>query len=371
MVRLSPWALGTALCLAAGCASIRLGGSLGDPAEGGPRLPIERVWERDVQAAFGPGAPHLTTRYALVGTRRGEVVILDLEDGEIAGAQGFGESIEGALGVGPSATVLYIPTAERRGGIIAFDVRAGRQLWAWRGGGVMGGAVLVDGVVVVGALDGRVIGLDAATGEVRWEDAPDAPRHIHAASLAIGGGRVVVADDRGRVTVREAATGTAVLTVEVGEPIYRTPAQDGPHLYVATTRGTLAQIDLTTGSQRTLFSADGDLRLTTPAVGAPGVAVGLTDGSVVAVDPGTGDVRWTYRTDGNVSAAPLWVGDTLFVGTMDQRVVALDGRTGAEVWSDTVRGRVKSALAAGGRTLVVLTEPRHVVAYRTVGRGDS
>lgn len=371
MARLSPWALGVVLCLAAGCASIRLGGPLGDRSDGGPRLPVERVWERDVQAAFGPGGPHLTSRYALVGTRRGEVVILDLEDGEIAGAQGFGESIEGSVGVGPSSSVLYIPTAERRGGVTAFDVRVGKRLWEWQGGGVVGGAVIVDGVVVVGTLDGRTAGLDAATGEVRWEDAPDSPRHIHAAPLAIDGGRVVLVDDRGRVSVREAATGAAVLTVEVGEPIYRMPARDGQYLYVATTRGTLARVDLATGTARPLYVTGGDLRMTTPAVGALGVAVGLTDGSVVAVDPATGDVRWTYRTDGNVSAAPLWVGETLFVGTMDQRVVALDGRTGAEVWSDTVRGRVKSALAAGGQTLVVLTEPRHVVAYRTAGRGDS
>ncbi|MEM6287875.1 MAG: PQQ-binding-like beta-propeller repeat protein [Bacteroidota bacterium] len=352
--------------LLAGCSSIRLGVPLGASEAGTPSGPLERAWERDAQGAFGPSAAQITEAFVVVGTRRGEVVVIDRADGRVAGVGEFGESVEGAVALSADGVVIYVPRAERRGGVTAYDVRNGRQQWRWDGGATSAGVVRLGDVVVAATLDGRAVGLDAASGEALWETRPDSTAQFHAAPVAVGPEAVLFADDRGRVTLREAATGDVRWTQSIRTPVYERPAVDDAQVYVATTRGLLVALDRETGQIRWTRDARAEEkpRLSAPAVADGAVAVGGTDGVVVVYDAQTAEERWRTRFDANVSAAPLWMGDRLMVGTFDGRIVALDAATGAEVWEDDLRGRVKSALVAADDLLIVLTEPRHVVAYR-------
>ncbi len=358
-----------ALSLLAGCSSIQLGTGLGAPVSDGPRLPVERAWERDVQGAFGPSAAYVTAPFVVVGTRQGEVVVLDRASGRIEGVGEFGASVEGRIAVSADGEVLYVPLADEDGGVVAYAVRNGTERWRWKGAAVEGGVLLQNGALIVATLGGEVLALDEATGEPRWTVGLAPGAHVHAAPVEVDEQAVIVVDDRGDVRRLDTASGTAAWTVTVGAPAYDAPAVAGGVVYVPTTRGTLHALDAETGRERWVHEVGAGVRVSTPAVAGDRVAIGTTADGVRLIDAATGALRWRYPTDGNVSAAPLWVGETLFVGTMDERVVVLDGATGEEVWSDAVRGRVKSALAAGGGLVVVLTEPRHVVAYRAADPG--
>ena len=361
--RLLAGAVAVVACLT-GCSQIQLGSALGQPTAEAPGLPLGLSWERDADGAFGPSAAHVTDRYVVVGTRAGEVVVLDRESGRVAGSGEFGQSVEGQLAASADGETIYVPTAEKGGGVEAYDVRRGRQRWRWRGGAVEGGVALVGDVLVVAALDGRVVGLDAATGEVRWERPPVSDEQIHAAPVPIGTD-VLVADDRGRVTRVDVQTGMKRWEIDAGGPVYATPVVAFDVVYVSTTRGAVGQYDVETGGASWRFEAGRTLRASSVAVGDGTVAVGLSDGTVRAFDELTGAERWRFETDGNVTAAPAWIGDRLAVGTLDKRLVLLDGADGRELWSTELRGRVKSALAVGGGLLVALVEPRHVVAFHT------
>ncbi len=348
----------------AGCSTIQLGASLGDASDEAPGLPLDLLWERDADGAFGPAAARVTNRYVVVGTRKGEVVVLNRETGRVEGTGEFGASVEGQIAVSESGEVIYVPTAERRGGVEAYDVRRGRRLWRWGEGGVQGGVALVGTTVVAGTLDGRVVGLDAASGAVLWERAAAEGVQIHAAPLAVQAD-VVVADDAGGVVRLGAATGEERWRVAVGAPVYAAPALAGGAVYVSTTRGSVTRLDGATGAVAWANQEPVPLRATTVAASPTGLAVGYSDGTTRGLDPATGAERWRVLGDGNVSAEPVWIGDRVAVGTLDKRLVVIDGTTGREEWSTELRGRVKSALAVGGGLLVVLVEPRHVVAFHT------
>ena len=370
--RTPAWARGLALGVlavsAAACSSIQLGGPLGTPSAEAPSLPLDLLWERDAGAAFGPSAARVTDRYVVVGTRKGEVVVLDRESGRVTGSREFGRSVEGQLATTAAGETLFVPTADRDGTVVAFDVQSGRRRWRWLGGAVQGGVTYVGGadggMVGVATLDGRVVGLDPATGAERWTRPSTAPGQIHAAPVPVGGD-VVVADDRGAVVRLSSATGAETWRADVGGPVYAAPAVDGGAVYVSTTRGGLARLDAATGETVWAVQDDSPLRVSTAAASAAGLAVGLSDGTVRGLDPATGAERWRTRYDGSVTAAPVWIGDRLAVGTLDGRLAVIDGRTGREEWSTELRGRVKSALAVGGGLLVALVEPRHVVAFHT------
>lgn len=352
------------LLVLTGCSTIRLGGTLGNPDDAPPTLPLGQLWERDAAGAFGPSAAWISGDYVVVGTRKGEVLVLDRETGRVEGTGEFGESVEGQLAVSASGDRLYVPTAERGGGVEAYDVRRGRRVWSWDEGGVQGGVVRAGGTVVVATLDGRIVGLDEADGSPRWERVAADGAQVHAAPAELGGD-VVVADDRGRVLRLDADTGAEVWRAEVGAPVYATPAVSDVAVYVSTTRGGLTRLAAATGETEWVVQDEAPLRVSTAATGPVGLAVGFSDGTVRGIDPATGNERWRALSDGAVSAAPVWIGDRVAVGTLGGRLVLVDGQSGQEEWSTELRGRVKSALAVGGGLLVVLVEPRHVVAFHS------
>lgn len=347
-----------------GCSTISLGAALGDASAEPPGLPLDLLWERDADGAFGPSAAHVTDRYVVVGTRKGDVVVIDRETGRVEGSGEFGDSVEGQLAVSPNGEVLYVPTVGGGGGVEAYDVRRGRRVWRWRGGQAQAGVVRVGETLVVPLLDGRLAGLDVATGDVRWERASPTGVQFHAAPLALGTD-VVVADDAGTVVRLRALDGAEQWRAEVGAPVYAAPTADPEAIYVSTTRGDLARLGIATGDVRWHVRDELPLRVSSAAVGALGLAVGYSDGTVRGVDPATGAERWRMQGDGNVTAEPVWIGDRVAVGTLDQQLIIVDGRTGREEWSTELRGRVKSALTVGGGLLVVLVEPRHVIAFHT------
>ena len=363
-----PTALAAVLVAAlAGCATLDLGGPLGAPAEGGPAPPLEQDWAQSVGAAFGPAAPTVTERYVTVGTRRGEVVVLDRETGAPRGAVSLGNSVEGQIGVSPGGGVLYVPTAEEKGGVVAYDVATGAERWRWRGGPVVGGAVATGDRVVASTLAGATVGLDAATGEPVWTRASPEGTQVHAAP-ALAGADVVVADDRGTVVRLDRQSGAVRWTASVGQPVYAAPTVDGADVLVSTTRGRVARLDAATGAAVWTVDANETLRATSAAVSGESVIVGFSDGTTRALDRATGAERWRHVSDGTVTARPAVLGDFVAVGTMDRQLAVVEAATGRQVWSAELRGRTKSALGVGGGRLYVLVEPGHVVAFRTAAR---
>ena len=360
--------------LLTGCGSIQLARPFAPAAPtDAPAPPLVRVWETDVEAAFGPAAPVVggTADGAAiaVGTRNGRVVVLDAASGDRIGSLGFGASVDAGLALSPDGQTAYVAVARGRFAVVAQTLRTGARRWGWRpdsaAQAVDAGLVLAAGVVVAPLHDGTVLGLDAATGAERWRVLGTPGAQNHAAPTDVGRGVVAVCDDRGTVRALDAATGRVIWTATAGAPVVSAPTLADGRLLVGTTRGTLAALDAVTGAVLWTATLDpaGRARLAQPSAASGRVVVGLTDGRVVALDAATGAALWTWTGTGAVVSAPLASGGSVYVGTMDRRLVALDAATGSETWSTEVRGRIKSAFAVADGRLVVLSEPRHVSAF--------
>ena len=101
--------------------------------------------------------------------------------------------------------VMYV--TEPPSTVTALDTHSGRQLWSWTpviaaDVRVIGfppvnrGVALIDDTVVVGTIDGRLVGLDARSGAVRWETMVaenDTGHSVTAAPLAVDG-KLLVGD---------------------------------------------------------------------------------------------------------------------------------------------------------------------------------
>ena len=359
--------------LLGGCNTLRLGTPAPDAAPTAVSAPpLERLWERNVNAGFGPAAPLVLGEHVLVGTREGDVVLLDAETGAVDGRQSFGDSVEGPLAFSAGRRLLYVASA-LPGQVIAHDLVRGERAWRWKSrdlGTPDAGVVHVRGHVVAPLSDGHIVGLDATDGARRWLVRPDSTARFVAPPVVVDD-VVVVVDDRGQVRRIDPAAGTVQSTVSVGGAVEHAPTVAGGLLVVPRTDGYLVAVDLAAMATRWRVPFSESARVP-PRVGPPAAAAvggrahivaGATNGRTVAVDAATGRVAWVRDFDAHANGTPLVSGGFVYIGTTDQRVLALDAASGETRWETSVRGRVKSGLAAADGVLFVLTEPRHVVAF--------
>ena len=219
---------------------------------------------------------------------------------------------------------LYITTAWSL--VHAFDVRGGERLWTYdpqvdRAKGrdaccdvVNRGVAAWDGKIFVGTLDGRLVALDSASGDVEWEVATvDAalPYTITGAPRVVKG-KVLIGNGGAEYGVRGFVTAYDAETGEQAWRFYTVPGNpaDGYESDVMT-----AAADTWTGAWWNLggggtvwdaMAYDPELDLLYIGVGngspwnqalrSPGGGDNLFLSSIVALDPDDGSYRWHYQT---------------------------------------------------------------------------
>ena len=208
----------------------------------------------------------------------------------------------------------------------ALDARSGEHLWTWdpevdrekiKHGccdAVNRGVAVWDGQVFVGVFDGRLVALDAATGEVNWEKLtvdPDRPYTITGAPRVIDG-KVLIGNGgaefgvRGYISAYDAASGDMIWR------FYTIPGNpesgfesEAMKMAAETWNGEWWVI----GGGGTVWDSmayDPDLDLLYIGVGngtpwnreirSPGGGDNLFLSSIVALKPDTGEYVWHYQT---------------------------------------------------------------------------
>lgn len=379
-VRLLRTLLPAAVALAAGCGGLSLPGGIRPEAGdwtadgGGPRRsavasswilpPLAPVWEAELGSGAGRGSPLLTDSVVVIATLRGEILVFDARTGARLGGLGLGETITGSPAL--SGDTLYVPFANARTSVLAYDLRRGTTLWRASCGDVEASLLLAAGCVYAATTGGTLVCLDAATGAERWTfTLPDnrARKGIRSAPAADGSLVVFGADD-GYVYALDAATGAERRRWNTGAPVTASPALVQGLVLAANLRGDLLALD--SAAVRWRHAAGSPVRGGIAA--ADGMAiVGTSAGRVRAVDLGTGDLLWERETAGGVDAGGAISGSLYYAGTLRGRLMALRLADGATVWEDSLGGRVKSAPAAAHGLLVVAADNRLLRGYRRAG----
>ena len=139
-------------------------------------------------------------------------------------------------------------------------------------------------------------------------------------------------------------------------PIASSAAVSGETLYFVSSAGSLAALDVKTGTPRWVYAVEfekkfeaknlhglspaaqtipdaWDIFTSSPAVANGMVYFGSGDGNVYAVDATTGLLQWKFPTKDVVHSSPAVAGNTVYVGSWDSSLYALDAQTGQQRWS--------------------------------------
>jgi len=247
--------------------------------------------------------------------------------------------------------VAYIGST---GGVFnALKASDGARLWAFAAGRPIYGEAQVDGDAVYFVCDnGYLFKLKRATGDEAWRyDLGDARvsrvlghAAVHewdwqAPKPVVAEGVVYVGAGDGSVHAVDAATGVARWRTTVAGRIRTTAAVDGTRVIVASTTGVVHALDRATGS--VLWTHDTGAHVDTAPVAFDGkIVVGNRGFGLVALAADTGLRVWrTYFWGSWVESTPRVVDGVLYVGASDlRRVSAIDARDGSVLWRSDVFG---------------------------------
>ena len=195
--------------------------------------------------------------------------------------------------------------------VVALDAATGRQFWRYNYtvaqaarpccGRVNRGVAILGNSLFMGTLDGRVIALNAKTGEVQWNVAIDRPEAGYALTVAplVVKDKVIVGPAGGEFGIRGYVL---ALDPKTGKELWRfytipAPGEPGSETWSgdAWKRGG--------GPIWTTGSYDPELNLMYWGVGNPGPdwngdgrpGDNLYTDSVIALDPDTGKLKWHYQ----------------------------------------------------------------------------
>lgn len=259
--------------------------------------------------------------------------------------------------------VLYIGAGD--GNLHAIDAATGATIWTFTAASpISSSPAVVDGLVYVGGEDGTLYTLNAADGSEAWTF----PGTRSSASVVVDAGVVYTGSDDGFLYAIDAATGTQRWSSALGESASRSPAIAGGIVYMGSADGVLHAVDSVTGEERWTFQADGGGLMATTAIANGVVYQGVFDGdanAAYALDAVTGDVLWRFQPEEPARFLPPAVGIGLVYFPGDT-IYALDATTGEVAWSFVPPKYVSAAPALVGDTLYFGGRDQRLYAFDAV-----
>jgi len=266
----------------------------------------------------------------------GQITGFDVANGRQAVRIDAGQRVSGGVGAGGGLVLVGTPKGE----VLAFD-REGKPQWkAQLSGEVLAAPKVEEAVVVARAGDGRIFGLDAATGKRRWvyqRTLPALSVRSHA-GVAIYRGGVFAGFPGGRMVAVSLANGNvgweAVVAVPRGTTelervadITSLPVVDERQACAVAFQGRVACVEAASGSS--IWARDFS---SIAGMGTDGRNLYITDdqNAVVALDRSNGASLWKQdRLFGRGVTAPLALGRYVIVGDFEGYVHFLSREDGA------------------------------------------
>jgi outer membrane protein assembly factor BamB len=329
--------------------------------------PLVEDWEYDVTAGIGSGSPVVIDSILLVANLRGELYALDAVSGRKLGRYAFSDPIEGSPAAARNLVLLGLTGSP--GVLLGYDVLEGAILWRKSYGDIQGTPLVLHRHAIAGTLQGALVCVETSTGELLWKfDLPENSSYKGIrSSPAAESGIVVFGADDGALYGVDAESGTQRWKVLFGTPVAASPAIAHGIVVAADLRGMTRAASVRDGKVLWQFAA-GAPCYAPPLVTDSLAIVATIQGSIHAVALSDGSLRWTSAVGAPVNAGAVVSGDYMYLGTLQREVIALRIATGEVAWRTSVTGRIKTAPAIACGRLFVATDDRLIMAFREAGK---
>lgn len=317
-------------------------------------------------------------------TREGKTSFMDRIRDPLTFTDGDGSDKEG-VGGGVAFADNTVFVASGLGKMVALDAQTGELKWARQTRVPLNSAPTVDnGRVFVISDDNELFALNSNTGEVLWSyqgiietasmlTAP-APAVIDDVVIApfSSGELIALRVQNGGVLWQDALSSTARLTPLASlNDISGGPAIADGYVIATAQSGVMTAFDLRTG-QRVWSQPAGSLSI--PLIAGDVVFTATTTGQIAALSKLDGTVLWIQqlenfknekkRKERTVWTGPLLAGNRLIVASSRGDVKALDPRSGSIVKEMTLKAPIFVPPVIANETVYLLTDEAKLVALK-------
>lgn len=277
-----------------------------------------------------------------------------------------------------SGDALYIGTM--RGEVLALDKSSGDTIWRRAlptpedaNRAIYGKpAVASNGLTLVGGYDGRLYAYDAG-GDLAWQERlggriVGGPATYGGLALVGAGGDSSDGESPGTLSAIDVDTNDEVWRVDVGGPIWASPAIADGVAYVGSMDHNVYAIDVADGGEKWRYESGGAV-VSQAALHENLVIFGAFDSRLYALNAETGEREWVFTGSSRwYWASPLVADGTVYAPSLDGTLYALDAKTGQLKWRfdsggqlvgspAVVNGLIAVPVADGGESKIALLEP--------------
>lgn len=295
------------------------------------------IWQAKVDEANDfEFAPVVDAGFAYAASADGQLVKLDVTNGNQVWRVNTGETISGGVGVGGSLVLV----GTQKGVVYAYDV-AGKLQWKSRlSSEILSAPKYYDGTVIVRTGDSRIFGINANDGSRKWVYARTSPSLTlrSTAGVVVDGGAVYAGFAGGKLISVRADNGKVLWEASVAQPkgvteieriadITSLPVVDGPLIYAVAYQGRVAAIDRVSG--RVVWNRDISSLAGLSAEDGR-IFVSHAIGSVYALEYASGKTFWRQAALKNRQlTTPVPMGSLIAVGDVEGYVHFLSREDGA------------------------------------------
>ena len=284
-----------------------------------------------------------------VGSQKGELVALNLENGSVYWKFSTGSPI-GESSPAYANGAVYI--GDLGGWLNALNASDGKKLWAFKTNGeIKSSPVVVGDRVLIGSYDEHLYCLSARDGSMLWKFKTNGPVH---STPGISGGMAFIAGCDELFRAIRIADGKEVFNVSSGAYTGASPALRSGSAFYGTFDNEVLSVNL--AQKQIVWRYQHPERkfpfYSSAAVTTTRVVVGGRDKLVHGISL-SGKAVWTFATRARVESSPAIAGGRVFVGSNDGRFYVLGLNDGAKLWEFNAGAPLSASPAiANGRIVI-------------------
>ncbi|HKG62112.1 MAG TPA: PQQ-binding-like beta-propeller repeat protein [Pyrinomonadaceae bacterium] len=284
-----------------------------------------------------------------VGSQKGELVALSLENGSVYWKFGTGNPI-GESSPAYSNGVVYI--GDLGGWLNAISATDGKKLWAFKANGeIKSSPVVVGDRVLIGSYDEHLYCVSARNGSLFWKFKTNGPVH---STPGIADGMAFIAGCDELFRAIRLTDGKEVFSVSSGAYTGASPALRGGLAFYGTFDNEVLGVNL--AERKVDWRYEHPQRkfpfYSSAAVTSTRIVVGGRDKMIHGLTL-QGKAAWTFATRARVESSPAIADGRVFVGSNDGRFYVLSASNGTKLWEFNAGAPLSASPAiANGRIVI-------------------
>jgi outer membrane protein assembly factor BamB len=168
--------------------------------------------------------------------------------------------------------------------------------------------------------------------DLLWEFRTDASVR---SSPVIGGGRVFIGSDDGRLYALNLADGSKIWTYDTGAAVEAPPLLAGDGIFVGNENGAFFGLEAANGEERWVYETEGKIVgsanwIRSKKENSLKILVGSHDNFLRSLSAESGEEEWQFPTESYINGGPALYGGSAVFGGCDSRVYVVDGLSGTQ-----------------------------------------